>query len=206
MDKRDIWLFLLLLAVVSATGMVSTAWDAPPADDLADRRAEALANVAAAITPAGPLFPEDTYPDPLEDDQIEAALVEQGYFREDVPLSFEEQDYLQTACREFCVEYPLMLALIERETNFRNIPGDDGKSMGYCQIQEKWWRGLMDEIGAEDLSDPYDNFRTSCAIIAQLTERYGDLEDALTAYNTGSPGESKYAAAILKNMEAWRVP
>lgn len=144
-----------------------------------------------------------TDPDEDEADQIEAALLAQGYFREDVPLSFEEQDFLRSACAEFGVDYPLMLALIEHETNFRNISGDDGRSSGYCQIQIKWWSGLMEEIGAEDLTNPRDNFRTGCAIMARHIERYGSVERALTAYNTGKPGTSKYASAIMARAAEW---
>ena len=134
---------------------------------------------------------------------IEAALVAQGYFREDVPLTYQEQDYLQSACEEFGVEYPLMLALIERETRFQNVAGDGGDSVGYCQIQERWWGGLMEEIGAEDLEDPQDNFRTGCAVMAHLSEKYGNTRDALSAYNTGSPGKTEYASAVLEAAEKW---
>ena len=42
------------------------------------------------------------------------------------------------------------------------------------------------------------------AILAQHLERYGTMRDALTAYNSGSPGNSKYATAILANAEKWR--
>lgn len=143
--------------------------------------------------------------DPLEDVKIDAALVEQGYYRDDIPLTYAEQDFLHTAAAEFGVDYHLMLGLIERETTFRNIPGDGGDSAGYCQIQRKWWSGLMEDIGAEDLNDPYDNFRTACAIVAHLTELHGTTEYALTAYNSGRPGTSKYATAVLANAEKWRA-
>lgn len=159
-------------------------------------------NVPAIIYEAEDLAAIDE-PDEDESELIEAALLEQGYFREDVPLSFEEQDFLHTACDEFGVDYSLMLALIEHETNFRNIPGDDGKSLGYCQIQLKWWSGLMEEIGAEDLTVPYDNFRTACAIMARHIENYGSVERALTAYNTGKPGASNYASAIMARATEW---
>ena len=135
---------------------------------------------------------------------IEAALVAQGYFREDLPLTYQEQDFLQSACEEFGVEYPLMLALIERETRFQNVAGDGGDSMGYCQIQERWWGWLMAEIGAEDLTDPQDNFKTGCAIISYLSGKYGNTRDALSAYNTGSPGKTEYASAVLEAAENWR--
>ena len=142
--------------------------------------------------------------DPNEGEYITEALVAQGYFREDLPLTYQEQDFLQSACEEFGVEYPLMLALIERETRFQNVAGDGGDSMGYCQIQERWWGWLMAEIGAEDLTDPQDNFRTGCAIMSYLSGKYGNTRDALSAYNTGSPGKTEYASAVLEAAENWR--
>ena len=141
--------------------------------------------------------------DPDEDALITAALEAQGYFRRSVPLSYELQDALQTACEEFAVDYPLMLALIEEETRFQNITGDGGDSVGYCQIQERWWGCLMEEIGAEDLKDPQDNFRTGCAIMAELTDKYGNVEDALSAYNTGSGGETWYSKEVMDRYVTW---
>lgn len=123
----------------------------------------------------------------------------------DVPLSAEEQEALYAACGEFSVEYALMLGLIERETQFRNVMGDGGDSYGYCQVQLKWWSGLMDEIGAYDLNEPRDNFRTACAVLVRLFDRYGcgNLTDVLTAYNSGHGGESTYADAVLANRDKW---
>lgn len=123
----------------------------------------------------------------------------------DVPLSAEEQRLLYAACEEFRVEYPLMLGLIERETGFRNVMGDGGDSYGFCQVQPKWWSGLMEEIGTADLNDPRDNFRTACAVLVRLFERYGcgNLTDVLTAYNSGRGGESAYADAVLENRDKW---
>lgn len=135
---------------------------------------------------------------------VEAELIVSDIYRASIPLSFDEQIALYNASQEFGVDYFLMVALIHRETNFRNIPGDGGESIGYAQIQPKWWGELMAEIGAEDLTDPEDNFRTACAILATLAERYGSIEDALTAYNRGTPGFSQYAKTILVNAEHWR--
>lgn len=170
--------------------------------------AEAKNSESLADSSAASIIVEDTTPDwddPQEDEKITAALVAQGYFREDIPLTYEEQDFLHTAAEEFGVDYHLMLGLVERETNFRNIPGDGGNAYGYCQVWPKWWSGLMEEIGAEDLNDPYDNFRTACAIVAHLTEKHGSTERALTAYNSGKPGQSRYASAVLTNAEKWRA-
>lgn len=149
---------------------------------------------------------DDTCEEPLEDEWIESGLVEQGYYRDDIPLPYELQDYLQTACAEFGIRYELALAVIERETVFQNIIGDHGNSYGYMQIQPRWCAGLMEEIGTNDLSEPYQNFRTGCAILRQWLDKYGNERDALTAFNSGRPGYSVYAAVVLEAAERWACP
>ena len=125
----------------------------------------------------------------------------------DIPLSCELQEELHEASEEFGVDYYIMVALIDRETDFRNVYGDGGNSYGYCQIQPKWWYGLMSEIGATDLNVPKDNFRTACAIMAQLTEKYHSIEGALVAYNQGNYyGKStSYSREIIANAERYRA-
>lgn len=127
-------------------------------------------------------------------------------FSEYVPLSYEEQEALYGACEEFSVDYPLMLALIERETHFKNEVGDGGKSYGYCQIQPRWWSKTAESIGVTDLMDPAGNFRTGCAVLTHLLGVYGcgNLTDALTAYNTGHGGASEYARDVLEKQEKWQ--
>lgn len=127
-------------------------------------------------------------------------MIEDAYLRDDLPLDYETQMLLYGACLEFQVDYDLALAVIEQETGYRNLTGDGGDSQGYMQIQRKWWKDLMDEIGAQDLNEPKDNFRTGCAIIRQLMDRYGNVEDALTAYNSGRPGSSSYSRSVMERM------
>lgn len=128
----------------------------------------------------------------------ELTLCEDTFIREDIPLSNELQAMLYGACLEFEIDFDLALAVIEQETNFRNVAGDGGDSQGYMQIQRKWWKGLMAEIGATDLTDPEDNFRTGCAILRQLIDKYGTVEDALSAYNTGRPGQTRYSREVME--------
>jgi soluble lytic murein transglycosylase-like protein len=128
------------------------------------------------------------------------------FYHEDIPLRYAEQRDLYEASKEFGVDYYTMLGLIERETNFRNTMGDNGKAYGYCQVWLKWWGDAMRDIGGSDLLIPKDNFRTACAIVAELTDRYGSLEGALTAYNKGSYNGTvtEYARSVLENAEKWR--
>ena len=141
--------------------------------------------------------------DPLEAEKIEQALVEQGYFRDDVPLSYEDQDFLHTACNESGVPYALALAVIQKETGFRNVLGDDGASAGYMQVQERWHRDRMERLGVKDLNHPFGNFRVGCDFLAELMERY-TVEEALTAYNRGKPGQSEYSRDVMENYGAWK--
>lgn len=122
-----------------------------------------------------------------------------------VPLSEEDQASLKAACNEFDILYPVALGVIEKETNFRNIPGDSGDSQGFMQVQRKWWSGLMDEIGATDLTVPEDNFRTGCAVLRSLLDRYsGNYAAALTAYNAGRDnGSREYASAVIAYAGDW---
>ena len=145
----------------------------------------------------------DGWEDPLESEKIEQALIEQGYFRYDVPLSFTEQDFLHTACEEVGVPYALALAVIEKESGFENIVGDDGESSGDMQVQEKWHRNRMERLGVTDLMDPFTNFRVGCDYLAELLDKY-PTEEALTAYNSGLPGKNRYSKAVMRGCEKWK--
>ena len=138
----------------------------------------------------------------FENEYIEAALYASGYFREDVPLDGDTQAFLRAACEETGIPYELALAVIRQETEFRNVTGDDGRSVGYMQVQRRWHEDRMARLGVTDLTDPYGNFRVGCDYLAELLGKY-PLEEALTAYNSGKPGKSAYASNVLAYMEAY---
>lgn len=139
-------------------------------------------------------------------ERVAAVEEPESLYSTEIPLSYAEQAELLSAAEEFGVDYHTMLGLIERETNFRNVSGDSGKASGYCQVWKVYWGDLMRDIGAEDLNVPRDNFRTACAIVSELTDRYGSLAGALTAYNRGSfdGTVTEYATSVLENAEKWR--
>lgn len=154
---------------------------APPAEV----QAEPVGPVVTVIAPEEPETPD--------------------WYIADLPLDRELQKALWDACQEFGIDYALTLAIIEQETNYSNILGDGGASVGFFQIQPRWWGELMERIGTDDLTDPVDNFRTGCAVLRELLLRYdGSVTDALTAYNTGHPGQSAYASAVMERWEGFR--
>lgn len=118
----------------------------------------------------------------------------------DVPLDQETQDLLRLACEESGVDMVLALAVISRETDFRNISGDNGNAYGYFQVWPKWHYDRMERLDVTDLNDPLSNFRVGLDFLAELLEKY-TLTEALTAYNTGKPGNSAYARNVIERME-----
>ena len=124
----------------------------------------------------------------FENEKIESALYENGYFRSDVPLDGETQALLHSACEEAGITYELALAVIRQETDFRNVVGDNGDSIGYMQIQPRWHEERMERLGVTDL--------------AELLSKY-TLEEALTAYNSGKAGQSEYATSVIGYMEEY---
>ena len=140
---------------------------------------------------------EDEVQEDFENEKIEAALVETGYFRDDIPLDYETQAYLRAACDESGVPFELALAVIRKESNYQNITGDGGDSIGYMQVQPKWHQERMQRLGVTDLTHPLSNFRVGCDYLAELMDKYS-LEEALTAYNSWKPGKSDYADTVLK--------
>ena len=140
---------------------------------------------------------------------VEAAPMERDPVREDIPLDAETQRLLWQACEETGVVYELALAVIWKETNFRNIRGDGGDSYGYMQVQPRWHSERMDRYGVTDLMDPYGNFLVGCDYLAELAAKDRGIEWALMAFNGGpsyankmakAEKVSKYAKDVLEYM------
>lgn len=126
--------------------------------------------------------------------------------QDDIPLTTEEKVLLQDACEEYEVPYALALAIIEKETNFRNMIGDGGASAGYMQVQQRWHHDRMDRLGVTDLLDPDSNFRVGLDYLSELYGTYGDWNMALTVYNMGhNPGYiSDYAVTVMSGYAHWQ--
>jgi len=135
-----------------------------------------------------------------DEKEVDGEAQIQTFFREDVPLSYELQKALYDTANSYGLKYELVLAVIRKETNFQNIQGDKGQSYGYMQINKKWHVSRMERLGVTDLNDPEQNFLVGCDFLSELIDKYGDLEDALTYYNSGSTGESTYSDMVLTYM------
>lgn len=136
-------------------------------------------------------------PEPAPEPEIEEPKFP---YYDHIALEYELQELVWEACEETGCSYELALAVIFRESSYRNVNGDNGNSIGYMQIQPRWHSERMEKLGVDDLSDPLSNFRVGCDLLVELIERYGSVESALTCYNTGNPGTSSYADRVLAYM------
>lgn len=159
---------------------------------------EAESSVEAVETAA--VMPVPAAEEPQE---RQLGLCEDTYLREDIPLSYELQAMLYGACLEFEIDYSLALAVVEQETNFKNIMGDGGKAYGYFQVWPKWHKDRMAQLGVSDLMDPEGNFRVALHFMRENLDRYGSLEDALSYYNTGAPGQTRYSREVMERMQKY---
>lgn len=136
-----------------------------------------------ALAPVSTVTPE-AGEDPLEAEKIEAALLEQGYFSDAIPLPYDLQDTMRTACEEYGCPYSLALAVAEVESNFDVEAVGAVGEVGVMQLnpgpQNTYWINLEAETG-EDPTTPAGNIICGAYLLGTHMANYGEPEKALMA-------------------------
>lgn len=103
--------------------------------------------------------------------------------------------------KQYGISPKLLKAIAKVESGEQpNMVGDDGESVGLFQIQPKWHAQRLKE--GESLLDPEVNARIACEILTELMDKYGTLDEVLTAYNCGyDTGSREYANRVYEEME-----
>ena len=126
----------------------------------------------------------------------------------DVPLSDELQAHIVALCEENDIEPELVIAVIQRESNFHaDTIGDNGRSYGLMQVQFWCHEQRMQRLSCTDLLDPFQNVTVGVDILREKLNKYDTVEEALTAYNAGDTGAYKYyfSKGIYANDYALKV-
>lgn len=126
--------------------------------------------------------PKEITVEPLDIYSTEEIQLEQFY---DVPLSEELQLHIFEECKKYNIAPALIIAMIERESNFDTNTVSPHGAKGLMQIVPKWNKETMDELGCSDLLDPYQNITVGVAIVAELKDKNPELYWVLMAYNGG---------------------
>lgn len=127
----------------------------------------------------------------------------------DVPLSQNLQDHIFNLCEEYGIAPEIIVAMIERESNYDDgAVGDNGKSAGLMQIQEHNHYDRIERLGVTNLFDPFENVEVGIDFFAQcITRNGGNVEMALMSYNAGQKGaETNYfSKGIYSNAYSQKV-
>lgn len=124
-----------------------------------------------------------------------------GYYEpivnEDIPLIPEHQLAIKDICERKGISYPVMLALMEKESRF-TADAKNGNNLGICQIHESFF-------DCDDYFDVVKNVDSATDYIQKLLIEYdGDYEMALQKFNgqeTWKGKKSHYSTSILERSE-----
>ncbi len=122
--------------------------------------------------------------------------------RYDVPLDDDVQKYICEQCRQYGVPVSVVLAVIERESDFDpELVGDNGNSWGLMQIYNKQHIRRCVDLGAWNLLDPKQNVRVGINYLSELLACGHGMEWALSWYNGHGGEPCQYATDVLKRAE-----
>lgn len=197
----------VLLAMVWAIAMACAAAGAE----------ETAMPTPVALAPVSTMTPE-AGEDPLEAEKIEAALLEQGYFSDAIPLPYDLQDTMRTACEEYGCPYPLALAVAEVESNFDMEAVGAVGEVGVMQLnpgpENTYWINLQAETN-QDPTTPAGNIVCGVYLLGTHLINYEDTEKALMAYNMGPAGalqawedgitSTEYTEKVMEAMDRWEA-
>lgn len=125
--------------------------------------------------------------------------VEVAYF--DVPLSEDLQDHIFKLCDEHNIDPAIVIALIQKESNFdADAISYNGSSFGLMQINEKWHKARMKRVGCTDLFNPHQNVAVGIDLLAELYDMNSSTAWVLMAYNGGcSYANENFAEGIISS-------
>lgn len=105
------------------------------------------------------------------------------------------QIYTYIVCENYGVDYEMVFALIEKESECRwNASGDGGTSWGYMQIAQKWHKERMQRLNCTDLTNPYQNVTVGIDYLKEIQDSLQEVPEdvrpyyVLAVYNYGAAG------------------
>ena len=120
--------------------------------------------------------------------ETEGVTIDRPEWIRDIPLSLELQEFTYNACKAYGVDYDMVLAIMEVESQFSNIISDDGNDYGICQINKINHDWLSEDYGLTDMLDERQNITACILILADIQEEFTAPNEILMAYNLGKNG------------------
>ena len=138
---------------------------------------------------------------------------ELGFVPLDVPMDKNLQEFVYCLSYGYDIDFPFIMGLIQKESNFRTSVISKTDDYGLLQINTINHEWLSEKFGFTDFLDPYQNTRAGLYILRKLFEKYEDPSKVLMAYNLGETGarnlwdkgiyETDYSVSVLENAAAF---
>ncbi len=117
-----------------------------------------------------------------------------GISSDAIPLPYDLQDTMRTACEEYRCPYPLALAVAEVESHFdMDAVGAVGE-VGIMQLNpgpDGAYHAELEAATGLDPTTPSGNIAAGCYLLGKYMQEYGDANKAAMAYNMGVSGAEK---------------
>ena len=134
----------------------------------------------------------------------------------DVPLSHSLQRYIYEVCADEEVPVSLVIAMIDKESQFNPETVSDTGDYGLMQINKINHEWLAEEYRTADMLNPYQNVFCGVKIIGSyIRANDGDYNKALMSYNMGDYGAKKawesgiestsYSESVLALMQKYEL-
>lgn len=199
-----------VLAWLAAPGLYGVCQTAHAGGQIEEPLADAVRNALSAAV-AGSEPPEPVFADTEARIKYLRWKVEMNdrlvFRKSDLKTLQHRDEFLQTLwynCKRSRLDVPLVLGLIQVESNFRQFAVSSVGARGYMQVMPFWTRSIGDG-DANSLFQMKLNLRFGCVIL----RHYLDLERddtfmALGRYN-GSRGKAPYPDAVQGARRRWEM-
>ena len=131
-------------------------------------------------------------------------------YNESISLSQDLQRYAYQKCKEYNIEYPVLLGLMRKESTFNPSAKSSTGDYGLCQINQCNHNWMREVFGSDwDPMNPYDSIDASVYILDHYSRTYNcdNYHVLLMNYNMGHNNavecfnsgiySSKYSRAIM---------
>ena len=106
--------------------------------------------------------------------------------------------YIEALCWEYGVDYEMVKAVIQTESDWNHKAVSTSGAIGLMQILPSTAKSEFD-TPKQDLFDPYVNVTVGIKYLSKLDKHFDDLESTLTAYSHGPTATKKYSPTYVSN-------
>jgi len=106
--------------------------------------------------------------------------------------------YIEALCWEYGVDYEMVKAVIQTESDWNHKVVSTSGAIGLMQILPSTAKSEFN-TPKQDLFDPYVNVTVGIKYLSKLDSHFDDLESTLTAYSHGPTATKKYSPTYVNN-------